>query len=61
VDADIVTPRPDQPPPAYPAVLEHVRERGHQARGRSETCQLTDPGAVAPDELVNPGVAGPGP
>ncbi|GAA1307988.1 MerR family transcriptional regulator [Pseudonocardia xinjiangensis] len=39
-------------PLAYTAVLEHVRERGHQVRGPVTETYLTDPGTVAPDELV---------
>jgi effector-binding domain-containing protein len=39
-------------PLAYTALLEHVRERGHQALGPVTETYLTDPSTAAPDELV---------
>lgn len=41
-----------QLPLAYTALLEHVRERGHEARGPVTETYLTDPRTAAPDELV---------
>lgn len=39
-------------PMAYAALLEHVRERGHDAVGPVTETYLTDPGTAAPAELV---------
>ena len=39
-------------PLAYTALLEHVRERGHEARGPVTETYLTDPSTAAPSELV---------
>ncbi|WP_219414251.1 MerR family transcriptional regulator [Pseudonocardia nigra] len=41
-----------QLPLAYAALLEHVREHGHEARGPVTETYLTDPGVAAPEELV---------
>lgn len=37
---------------AYAALLEHVRERGHEPVGPATETYLTDPGRAAPEELV---------
>jgi DNA-binding transcriptional MerR regulator len=39
-------------PMAYTALLEHVRERGHDVAGPVTETYLTDPGTAAPEELV---------
>jgi effector-binding domain-containing protein len=39
-------------PFAYTALLEHVREHGHQAQGPVTETYLTDPSTAAPEELV---------
>lgn len=41
-----------QLPLAYTALLEHVREHGHLARGPVAETYLTDPSVAAPAELV---------
>ncbi len=39
-------------PLAYTALLEHVREHGHEAAGPVTETYLTDPGSARPDDLV---------
>lgn len=39
-------------PLAYSALLEHVRERGHEAVGPVSETYLTDPSTAPPEELV---------
>lgn len=42
----------EQLPLAYAALLEHVRDRGHEARGPVTETYLSDPRSAAPQELV---------
>jgi DNA-binding transcriptional MerR regulator len=42
----------DELPVAYTALLEHVRERGHEPREPVAETYITDPSVVPPNELV---------